>query len=184
MSYKTVASNRPKKFIDNLYEKDRAPYYSPSRDDPSKILLNSNSRQEKFLTPIELKDLSDIIATEENKRRIEKDINEINNNNNINKDFIYNRDPQAYYDPTLKSKEDKKNELKSALEQVKLDLITKEPEFTEENFKVRQKVQNFRNLNFEKDNKYISENLWSSTKGFESKFFFEFFLFYFFCFRK
>jgi len=165
-NYVTVSTNVKKRFADNIYPKDRMPYYGPAdNNEPTKIILNAP--KDKFLTPIEIKDLSDVIDSEENKKRLENEINDIDNNKYSHKDEVYKRDPLAYYDPTVKDKEDKKIELKSALEQVKKDLNMNGPEFTEENFKVRQKIQNFENNNKEKDNGIIRNNYWSSTKAYD-----------------
>lgn len=158
-SYVTVSSNKPK-IRDNYYSKDKEPYYGPVNNGP--VFLNQP--KEKILTPIEIRDLSDVIDSEENKKRLENEITNINNSYRKNSDDVYKRDNKPYYDPTVESKEERKNELKSALEQVKKDLVADQPEFTEENFRVRQKVQNYRNYNEENHNKYVQDNFWVDAK--------------------
>jgi hypothetical protein len=69
----------------------------------------------------------------------------------------------------LKFKEEKKTELISALEKVRKDLYKNQPIFSEENFRVKQKIQNFKNLNNENNNKYIRDNYWTENKMFDSK---------------
>ena len=168
LNYITVSSNenKQKSFYGNLYQKDKSPYYGPPDVEPMKMI---NEPKDKFLTPIEIRDLSDVIDSEENINRLEKEIRDIDINKKEN-DRVYQRDPNAYYDPTLLDKGIKKNELRSALDQVRKDLNADQPEFTEENFKIRQKVQNYRNLNNEKDNKFIRDNYWTDTKGYDSNF--------------
>lgn len=187
IDYVTVSSNKPKQKYDNIYPNDRMPYYGPINNENQSIKFLNNGPKDKFLTPIEIKDLSDIIDSEENKKRLEKEIVDINNSYDVNRDEVYRRDPRAYYDPSMKSKEQRKEVLKGAIDQISKDLILQQPEFTEENFKVKTNLQNYNNLNLEKDNKYIIDNYWSETKENEnSKFYNElkklifFFIKYFF----
>merc|ERR1711957_573925 len=91
-NYVTVSTNVKKRFADNIYPKDRMPYYGPAdNNEPTKIILNAP--KDKFLTPIEIKDLSDVIDSEENKKRLENEINDIDNNKYSHKDEVYKRDP-------------------------------------------------------------------------------------------
>jgi hypothetical protein len=116
-----------------------------------------------------MQDLSYIYDIKENEIKLEKEIT------NINKSFVkesvdvYNRDPKPYYDPTLNFKEEKKSNLISALEKVKKDLYKNQPIFSEENFSVKQKIQNLKNLNNENNNKFIRENYWTENKIFDRK---------------
>merc|ERR1712032_796028 len=169
-NYVTLSTNKIKRFKDNIYPQDRMPYYGPTNTDLP-IKFASNAPKDKFLTPIEIKDLSDVTDSEENKKRLENEINNIDNVKINHIDEVYKRDPLAYYDPTLKDKDDKKVELKSALDQVKKDLRANGPEFTEENFRVKEKLQNYKNFNIEKENGIIRNNYWSdyNNKDFDKK---------------
>lgn len=90
-------------------------------------------------------------------------------NSELKEKQIYAKDPKAYYDPTLESKRLKKLDLGSALDKIREDLMNESPVFTEENFKIPQKIQNKRNHNTEIDNEFINDSYLPKIKRLNSK---------------
>lgn len=172
LNYITVSSNSNKATFhkDNYYEKDPYPYYGPQNDRPIKI--PGNYKDDKFLTPIEIRDLSLLEDSDANKNRLKEEIKKIETEDNkVYNENYYFRDTKPYYDPTAEYKEKRKEQLTEALDKVTKDLNKDQPIFSEENFTLRSKFQNYMNWNKEKNNNYIKNNFWTDAKGFDSNFF-------------
>jgi hypothetical protein len=71
------------------------------------------------------------------------------------------KDPSAYYDPTAEEKNQKVLQISETLENMEDEIRKKNLQgeiFSEENFKVETKIQNYQNYNKEETNDFIKNS--------------------------
>jgi hypothetical protein len=165
LEYSKYANQR---YVNSIYKKDSAPYYSPTGE----FRIFSNKPSDKLLIPIEIKDLTDQTPSIENLKNLEKtveDLEKSENINNLSSSNKYVKDPKAYYDPSYQDKLEKKIQIKKAIQKVRSNLIDQKHNFTEENFKIETKIENYKNTNKENTNELIGESYYYDLEKFKSK---------------
>ena len=81
--------------------------------------------------------------------------------NSITASGKYFKDPAPYYDPSAEEHSQKISQTKDIIENMQNQLNSKSlqgPVFTEENFTVKTKIQNYSNLNREATNEFIKNS--------------------------
>jgi len=151
----TEANNRYGK--NNIYQKDQQPYYGTG--EPFKVI--SNAPTDRIPVAIEMKDLTQTFPDQNNIRILENALNQINAKESLNSISMtgkYMKDAKPYYDPTTEEKAMKSAAIIESINRMKAEMTYDGPVFTEENFPVKTKVQNYANFNKEDTNEFIANS--------------------------
>ena len=165
----SAASNRYDK--KSVYALDQAPYYGTGRD--YKVL--SDTPKDTVNVGIEIRELTDTYADEKNINILQNKLQKMTEKESLNTIAMsgkYFKDPAPYYDPSADEKREKTATIKDTIENMQNQLNNKNlqgPVFTEENFTIRTKIQNYANLNRESTNELIKNSYYYDTKGKECK---------------
>ena len=150
----------------DIYQMDQRPYYGV--DDEYKKL--SNRPKGMIPVSIDLKDLKNTFPDKKNIQILEDELKNIKEKESLNSITLsgkYFNDPAPYYDPTASEKAEKIEEISNTIEDMKNELNKNEnPEiFTEENFKVTTKIQNYSNSNRESTNEFIKNSYYEENSS-------------------
>ena len=163
----------------SIYSLDQEPYYGTGRD--YKVL--SNTPNDKINVSVELKELTDTYADEKNIKILENNLQKLTEKESLNSVSLsgkYIKDSAPYYDPSADEKNTKASQIAQTIENMKSEINENKklqgPVFTEENFSVKTKIQNYANLNREATNDFITNSYYYDAKGKEGIYFL-FFLF-------
>merc|ERR1711957_227517 len=142
----------------DIYKPDQKPYYGTGVD--YKVLSNMPKGMKSV--PIELNDLKNTYADPKNIKILEHELERVTKKESLNSISLsgkYIPDAAPYYDPSAAEKRVKAEDISQKIANMKYEL-TKEkgPVFTEENFKVQTKIQNYANLNREATNEFIKKS--------------------------
>ena len=161
------ANNRYEK--KNIYMLDQAPYYGTGQD--YKVL--SNTPKDLVNVAIEIKELTDTYADEKNISILQNKLQKLTEKESLNSASLsgkYIKDPAPYYDPSADEKSQKSAQIAQTIDNMQNDIRYKQgPVFTEENFTVKTKIQNYANLNRESTNDFIRNSYYYEARGKESK---------------
>lgn len=155
----------------DIYKLDQKPYYGTGRD--YKVL--SNAPQGQKHVPIELNDLKNTFPDPKNIKVLEKELKKITEKESLNSVSMsgkYIPDPAPYYDPSAEEKAMKAAQITNTINNMRVELSKenqKGPVFTEENFKVKTKIQNYANLNREATNEFIKNSYYYDPVPMKSK---------------
>jgi len=143
----------------SIYSLDQKPYYGTGRD--YKVLSNAPVGMKSV--PIELNELKNTFADPKNIKILENDLQKITAKESLNSIALsgkYFKDPAPYYDPSAEEKARKVADISQKISNMRYELSQdqKGPVFTEENFKVKTKIQNYANLNREATNEFIKKS--------------------------
>jgi len=152
----------------NIYMLDQAPYYGTGRD--YKTL--SNTPKDSINVGIEIKELTDTYADEKNINILQTKLQKMTEKESLNTIAMsgkYFKDPAPYYDPAAEEHREKIQNTKDIIENMQNQLTNKNlqgPVFTEENFTIKTKIQNYANLNREATNEMIKNSYYyNANKG-------------------
>lgn len=155
----------------SIYSLDQAPYYGTGQD--YKVL--SNTPKDKVNVAIEIKELTDTYADEKNINILQNKLQKLTEKESLNSVSLsgkYIKDPAPYYDPSAEEKSQKASQISQTIENMQNEIRNKNlqgPVFTEENFTVKTKIQNYNNLNREGTNELIRNSYYYDAKGRECK---------------
>lgn len=143
----------------DIYYLDQKPYYGTGRD--YRVITNSPRGMKEV--PIQLKELRTTYADANNINSLENDLKRLTEKESLNSISLsgkYFKDPTPYYDPAADERRLKAQTLSNTIENMKNELKEnqKGPIFTEENFKIKTKIQNYSNLNREASNEFIKNS--------------------------
>jgi hypothetical protein len=157
-----------------IYSLDQAPYYGTGQD--YKVL--SSTPNDKINVSVELKELTDTYADEKNIKILENNLKNLTQKESLNSVSLsgkYIKDSAPYYDPSADEKNTKASQIAQTIENMKSEINENKskqgPVFTEENFSVKTKIQNYANLNRESTNDFIANSYYYDAKGREGIYF-------------
>ena len=158
----------------SIYTYDQAPYYGTGQD--YKVL--SNTPKDKVNVAIEIRELTDTYADEKNINILQNKLEKLTQKESLNSVSLsgkYFKDPAPYYDPSAEEKKEKVNQISSTIDNMQSEIRNKNlqgPVFTEENFQVKTKIQNYPNLNRESTNEFIKNSYYYDAHAKIGKYFY------------
>lgn len=157
----------------SIYSLDQKPYYGTGVD--YRVITNNPPGMNQI--PIEFDDLKNTFPDPKNIRILENELKRLTETESLNSISLsgkYFKDPAPYYDPSADEKRAKIAKITQLIANMKYELSKdnqKGPIFTEENFKVKTKIQNYANLNRENTNQFIKNSYYYEPKAKEGKIF-------------
>jgi hypothetical protein len=155
----------------DIYKPDQKPYYGTGVG--YKVLSNAPVGMKSV--PVQLDDLKNTYADPKNIKILENELEKITKKESLNSASLsgkYIPDAAPYYDPSAAEKRTKAEDISAKIANMKMELAKdqKGPVFTEENFKITKKIQNYANLNREATNELIKNSYYYEAKAKEGKF--------------
>ena len=145
----------------SVYQLDQKPYYGSNGD----YRVVYDMPQDKLAVPIEFGDLTRTHANESNIKKLETELNNLNQGENVTNAALtgkYIKDSTAYYDPTLHEKIHKKIQLVQTIKEMKEALLHPNKPVIQTVLEPKKygppKVQNFVNKNKEETNNFINRS--------------------------